>query len=122
MLDAIEDSITLWEVAGLANTAFPELGPKRAREFAEGLIRELLARGWLELRSQTAEDFEGVSLRPLPVDPKVIPEALRDERQWSREKIGNSRIRYFIHATQKGNQELKASLRERGLYHDKRNS
>jgi len=119
MLDAMESSsVTFWEVAGLASTAFPDLGPKGAQEFAEDVIRDLLARGWLEILSQTAEDFEAAPLRPEPVDSTRIPGALQDEMQWSREKIGESLTRYFIHATSRGRQELQASLRERGLYRD----
>ena len=116
MLDALEDSIPLPDVAGLAIAAFPEFGPKAAREFAQDVVRDLLTRGWVELRSQTAEDFEGVPLRPERVDAARFSDALRDARQWSRETVGDAPTRYFIHATTKGNRELHESLLERGLY------
>lgn len=117
MLDTLEASLSLWEVAGLAMNAFADLPTVKSRNIARDVVRDLLARGWVELRGLATEDLERTpSAEPEPVDAGRIHEALQDEKQWTREAVGDAPIRFFIHATPKGDRELHESLRERGLY------
>ena len=110
MLDALEDSIRLWDVRSLASGAFPGLSPAGQENLAKDAVRTLLDRGWVSVFQR-----EWAGTRPGPEVPVERVEALALVDRADAWGEHTDRPEYVILSTDRGEREFTEDARRRGL-------
>ena len=119
-LETLDDAVGLWEPTAMAATAFPERTAPDHKHLAKALVGRLLARGWVDLFAKSLAatqrgEWEPVSKQGQP----LVLDALSDDIAWDPLGIAKASIRYFVLASELGDNEFHQDLRRRGLYADR---
>lgn len=110
-MDLAKESFTgLWDVVRVANTDSPEMSDTERLKLAKRVVRDLVARGWVELYERNADGpFAETQLEPSRVDG-----ALAEDIGWDWRGVREVYVQYLIAITDRGRREFDQLQRQQG--------